>query len=216
MKHLPGALLIALLSAVNPVSADFMHFAFMFSGAAYDDPNDAAAGGIISFDGSLLANPGLSLWDPSGLYTNYGAHIPGLVTALTVTVTGSTGGNGDGTFTLADFDAVLFDTSLSSLNLNQELVGQPTASLTAVTWGTGDFIDSSDPLQSYTGDFQLFAKAGSAAPTGVSPFQIGTNAGNDDGLQLTSFAPAAAPEPMGLALFGLGLGVLSWVRRRQT
>jgi len=210
MKHLLNVLLIALLSA-TPAVAGPISFNFTFTGSAYDGNNSVATGSI-TFDGSLLANPGRNLWDPGNNYSDYGTATPGLVTALSVTVTGSSAGNG--TFTLADFNGVLFDTSSLALNLTQPLVGQPTSSPNSATWGTPDPVPSSNPAASYTGDFQLFAISSSAAPTGISPFQLGTDYGNGDGLQLASFTSSAAvPEPGSLALFGVGLAALVWTRK---
>jgi len=60
MKHLLNVLLIALLSA-TPAVAGPISFNFTFSGAAYGG-NSSVATGIITFDGSLLANPGRDLW----------------------------------------------------------------------------------------------------------------------------------------------------------
>ena len=216
MKNLHRLCFIALLAAVNPAWAGNLSFNFSFSGMDYDG-NNALATGSITFDDTKLANPGRNLWDPNNLYSSYGTATAGLVTGLSVTVTGSTGGLGDGTFSLADFDAVLFDTSSTALNLGQQLIGQATSSPNGKTWGQDD---PKDPLPSpaafYTGDFQLFAKAGSAAPYGLYPFQVGTNGGNDDGMQLVSFAPdtSSVPEPASFALVGLGLGLMGWVKRR--
>ena len=216
MKNLPSLCLITLLAAAQPAWAGNLSFNFSFSGMDYDG-NNALATGSITFDDTKLANPGRNLWDPNNLYSSYGTATAGLVTGLSVTVTGSTGGLGDGTFSLADFDAVLFDTSSTALNLGQQLIGQATSSPNGKTWGQDD---PKDPLPSpaafYTGDFQLFAKAGSAAPYGLYPFQVGTNGGNDDGMQLVSFAPdtSSVPEPASFALVGLGLGLMGWVKRR--
>lgn len=147
------------------------------------------------------------------------------VTALSVTVTGSTGG--DGTFTLADFASMIFDTGGGTLDFSRELVGQPT-SLGRV-WGPGS---------NGSGDFNLFgATCGGApatapagvpaaqAPVGVDPFLLAAENGTctaQEQMELTSFAPAAAAStavpalgPRGmLALFGLLLLAAALVRRR--
>ncbi len=215
MKNLHSLYLIILLAAAQPAWAEDIIFAFNFSGAAYSDaPNNAVAAGTITFDASKLANPGRNLWDPNDLYPGYGTRTAGLVTGLSVTVTGSTGGGGDGTFSLADFDAVLFDTSSTALNLGQQLIGQTTSSPNGKTWGQDDPKDPlSSPAAFYTGDFQLFGKTGSAAPYGIYPFQVSTDHGNNDGMQLVSFASANIPEPGILGL--MGIGALAWVGTSQ-
>ena len=214
MKNLHRLCLITLLAAVNPAWAGHLSYNFNFSGTAFTDaPNNAVAIGTITFDDTKLNNPGRNLWDPNNLYGGYGTPTAGLVTALSVTVTGSTGGNG--IFSLADFDAVLFDTSLIALDLRRQLIGQPTSSPNGKTWGQDDQINPiTNPPVSSTGDFLLFAKSSSAAPFGIYPFQVGTDHGNADGMQLVSFAPTGyVPEPGTFALFGWGLAAMGWARR---
>ena len=218
MKRLLCTTLLTLLVAITPAAASVMDFTFTFSGAAYDS-NSAVATGAITFDSAIFLNPGRNLYDPSGAYIAYGTHQPGLVTALTITVSGSTLGAGDGTFTLSDFDAVLFDTSLVGLNLSQQLVDQPLVNVgpdgETWNWGSDHQISTTGPSQSYTGDFQIFAKAGSIAPSGIYPYQLGTNAGGLDGMQLTSFAPVnTVPEPSTYLLLTIALGAVGYARRR--
>jgi len=209
--HRPLIAGLLTLLAAAPAAASPSTYNFSFSGSAYGAaPNGALAMGSITFEQSLLANPGRSVYDPgNSLQGAYGTPTLNLVTALSVLVTGST--NGNGTWGLSDFDAVVFDSSLRPLDLTRELVGQATASLIGKTGGQDDPNPFASFVQSYTGDFQLFAKAGSAAPTGIYPFQLGTNGGNDDPLQLISFAPAegvaevSAPGSWALMILGLGL-----------
>ncbi len=215
MKRILIAGFMAILLAAAPAAASLLTYDFTFAG------NGASATGSITFDMALLTNPGRNVFDTSvGLvYTTgehpYGTNSPGLVTALSVTVSGASVGNGP--FTLADFDGVLFDTSTAGLNLNpnQQLVGQSvvTGYGTGV-WGTPVNIDGSNPVQSWTGDFQLFSPAISPAPYGSNPFEITTAGG--EAMQLTSFeAVAAVPEPATWLLISLGLGGLTLLRRRK-
>ncbi len=190
MKQLYLAFLLLTLSAfTTPAAAALQEYQFIFSGPVYGG-NSAMAVGTITIDSDMIANPGRNLYDPNYYYTpTYGAHADGVITALSLTVTGATGGVGDGTFDLSYFDAVLFDTSLLALDLTTQITGQPTAGPTGKSWGEDDPIESSDPPQMYTGDFQLFAAAGSGAPYGIYPYQLGANEGNIDGMQLISFGP---------------------------
>ena len=222
MKNLIKALILSLLFSALPALAEPIVFNFTFSGAAYTPgTNSALAKGTITFDSTKLGNPNRNVWDVSSgfVYSSgtapYGTNIPGLVTALNVTVTGSVGGIGDGTFTLADYEAMVFDTTSDALNLGKELIGQPTSSPNSKAWGQDDPIGSSDPAASYTGDFQIFSLSSSLAPSGAYPFQLATNGG--DYMQLVSFAPAGSdiPEPTSFALFGLGLVAMAWARKGQ-
>ena len=221
MKLLLNALLISLL-AIAPAVADPLVFVFRFAGADYlDGVNPAVASGTITVDSTLLGNPNRNVWDVSSgsIYSgpgNYGTNIPGLVTALSVTVTGATNSADNGTFTLADYDAVLFDTSSRALNLGQQLMGQATFSPNGKTWGENDTSDGATPPAAYTGGFQLFAATGSQTPSQIDPFQMGTGGGNGDELQLVFFAPFSdIPESASFALVGLGLGLMGWRNKQR-
>ena len=198
-----------LLASALPATATLITYDFIFSGAAYDG-SGAEARGSITFESDYITNPGRNIFD---LTTLIGLTA---VPNLTVTVDGSSFGPVNGTFTRPNFSLVIFDTSLTGLDLARQLVGQTTASPNGMTWGQIDPIPDSNPPQSYTGDFQLFAVAGSSAPSGIYPFQLGTGNGTIDGLQLTSMTPRApAPEPATWLLISLGLGGLALLRRRR-
>ncbi len=207
MKRILLALLLLLATAL-PAAASLIAIDFTFLGSAFTDgPNSAEVNGTIHFDSLLLSNPGLNTFDlttPGGL-----AAVP----YLTLTVSNSTDGNG--TFNLGDFSSVIFDTSILGLNMAEgsQLVGQATSSPTSKTWGTPDILTESTPPRSYTGDFQLvFAATSPTAPTGISPFQLGTNGGNTDGVQLTSMY--VTPEPTTYLLLCLSLGVVGFARKK--
>ena len=195
-----AALLVMSAASIVAAHAEPITFNFTFSSAAVSNrpsgqfPNyhgfsaavvhgqaAATATGSITFERALLANPGandFTLPDPA-------------VLALTVTVSNASSGNG--TFTLSDFNEVIFDTNGGTLNFNQELVGQPTSE---DPWGT--------PSGGAGGDFNFFipqaARQQGAAlpPNGVFWFTLGADGGNADSMQLTSLAlagPAAAAVP---------------------
>ena len=207
MKRIFLALLLLIVTTI-PAAASIISINFTFLGSAYTDGvNSAVVTGTIGFDSTLLSNPGYNSFDlttPGGL-----AAVP----YLTVTVSNSTDGNG--TFTRSDFSQVIFDTSSVALNMAQwtELVGQTTGSPTNKKWGTPDLIPETTPPGSYSGDFQLVAAAGSpSAPTGISPFQLGTFGAANDGVQLTSMF--ITPEPTTYVLLSLSLGVVGLARKK--
>ncbi len=193
MKAVLGAAGLLFLGFGSPLKADtFQTFNFTYSGAALG--NTAVAVGQINLDETLLPNPGSSF------------NTPDFVQDLTITVSGA--GTGDGTFTKSDFSTFYWDTGGATLNLTQNLVGQPTA---GSPWGSFD---------GSGGDFNFFAVS-APAPYGSYYFTLTTNGGTGDPMQLTSFAPTltSTPEPgtsvllilAGSCLLGLG----TWRRLRR-
>jgi hypothetical protein len=210
MKRIILALLL-LITTTIPAAASIITMDFTFLGSAYSDPsNTTVISGTIWFDSLSLTNPGYHDFDlttPSGLTA---------VPFLTVTVSNATDGVANGVFTRNDFSNVIFDTSNIALNLSQwtQLVGQTTSSTTGGTWGTPELTaDALAPVTSATGDFQLIARATSpTAPTGISAFQLGTNGGSNQGVQLTSMF--ITPEPTTYLLLCLSLGVVGIARKK--
>ena len=156
------------------------------------DGNSATGTGTITFDPSTLTNPGFSAFSP---------------TAFSITIAND--GAGNGTFGLADFTIFFLDTGSLPLDFTKELVGQPTG------------IDPFGTPGGEGGDFNFFSSGADAnAPSGVDNFTIATSVG--DGLQLTSFVPEPAvnpvPEPATLsgaslaALMGMGY---AWRRKAK-
>lgn len=178
--------LVAFLGAAPSAQADYI-FNCTWSGVS--NGNSASATGTIAFKTGLPANP-----DSSPTTYAMGSDI----TALSVTVTGASAGNG--TFTMGDFTYAYWNTMGSTLDFGRELVGQSIGP--GVTWGTAH--DGS------AGDFNLFAAA-APAPNGTTYFQLTSNASDGDAMYLTSMI--AVPEPTTTLLFALGIGAMV-VRRR--
>jgi len=121
----------------------------------------------------LLANPGnnnFSLPNPA-------------VLDLHVVVSGAASGNG--TFGLADFSSVRFQTNGGTLDLTRQLVGQPTSQN---PFGTTDGCPLTGPLGGTGGDFNLFNSTASA-PNGEWFFTLLANHGTADCMVLKSLAP---------------------------
>ena len=117
---------------------------------------------------------------------------PPFITALSLTISGASSGNG--TFTLPDFANYFLRIGPGTVDFSQDLVGQP------------NFID-----------FNVFNVFGNSAPYGSQVQTITTDQGFGDPLTLTSFRPAATPEPGSLALLATsvltGAGFLACRRR---
>jgi hypothetical protein len=135
-------------------------FNFTFAG------NGATATGFITFESTLLNNPG-----------NNDFELPNpAVLALHVTVSGASAGNGN--FNIGSFNEVFFNTNGGTLDFSHALVGQPTS---GSPWGTPD---------SDGGDFNLFSAA-PPGPRGVDFFTLGANGGDAQAMTLTTMALAA-------------------------
>jgi hypothetical protein len=180
-----GATAMAAAGAASATTFDIT-----WSGDAFG--NSATATGLITVDSTL---PGLgftSVFLPSAD-----------VTALSITITGASSGNG--TFGYSDFNEIYF-WSPTPLDLTQELIGQP------VSGGTDFFGDSDNGLG---GDFNIFGNGG-AAPLGTFYFQLTTDDGFGDTMLVTSMLPVSTvPEPAAWTMMLVGLGALGGALRRR-
>ncbi len=166
----------------------------------FDDPaSTAQAVGSITFESTLLQNPGAN---------NFTLPNPAVL-ALNVTVSGSASGNG--TFSITDFTGVVFDTFGGTLNFGNQLVGQPTS---GGSWGTPD---------GNSGDFNLFSTGPARGPSNYGQPQTAPNGANtppDGVFFFTLGANGGAGEPMvlvgmnaagGLAPTTLPIGRSAWI-----
>lgn len=184
--------LVVWLGSASSAFASWVTFDIVWTGVG--SLSGASVTGFITFDDASV--PELRPPDDGEI------SLPSLtrVSDLAVTITGASSGNG--TFSLSDFDRILF-WSAQPLDLTKELIGQG-------CFGTSD-----------CGDFNLFA-ATEGAPDGVFNFILCPDGVSCEGqgeayLQVTSMTPGEAriPEPTTLALFGLGLAGLGAMRRRR-
>lgn len=116
-----------------------------------------------------------------------GSFLTNYIDSLSITVTGADFGNG--TFTLSDFGAASWDTGGNTVDFSSNLIGQ-------------------------IADLNFTAVAPSTTPTAVGLLQMQISDGQV--VKLVSVLPAeAAPEPVSLAVLGVGLLGLSVLRRRR-
>ncbi|HLO85054.1 MAG TPA: PEP-CTERM sorting domain-containing protein [Nostocaceae cyanobacterium] len=192
-----GATVASTIMSINPAQAAV--FDLKWSGESFG--NGASATGFIEFDPS----------DPSFVSATIppSSDITSSVKDFSITITGARSGNG--TFTLSDFQRIIFRyPPNSSLDFTQELVGQP-ANPPALPFGTA--------YNGQAGDFNIFRNFASSpnAPTGAFFFQIITSGSTGDRLKLTSFKPqTTVPEPASLiGILGLGTFGLTSLRKRK-
>jgi len=184
-----GAILLA--ATATAALASPIKFNFTFAGGG------ATAKGFVVFESTLLSNPGSN----SFILPNPA------VLDVQVTVSGAAAGNG--TFGIASFGEVFFDTHGATLNLGKELVGQPTP---GSPWGTPD---------SHGGDCCFGASA--PAPNNIYYFTLGANGGRSgESMVLQTMAPVVLSVPalddwsrLALALMVGGAGVVL-IRRRHS
>jgi hypothetical protein len=187
MKILHKCALLCALLATSLAHAAPRTFNFMFDGASFG--NGATALGFITFEDALLNNT----FDLNRQFVNYTYAIGGPeVLSLSVTVSGASAGNG--IFGMADFDYVEWQTN-GTLNLSQQLVGQPTRDQ---PWGTPD--------AGLGGDFNLHTIS-ALSPSGAGAFELMTAGG--ESMLLVAMAPVSAvPEPAAWATLICGIGLL--------
>jgi hypothetical protein len=209
--------LICCLSASPARAAALQTYDVEWSGAPLG--NSARASGLITLNLAVLPNPGGC--------TGPCMSIRPFIQSLTITVTGADAGNG--TFGIPDFAMLSWSTGGATLDLTQQLVGQPT---TIDPWGT----PCAAAQQPMCADFNLysrffitgsgnpFAPTAAATPTLIAPFILDTDGGAPPGdrMFLMSFAPVNDPASVPVPIVGAGLpglisvgGLLGWWLGRQ-
>lgn len=187
MLHFFKTTLLAIslfFGSLAPALAADQTFNLTWSGASFS--NGASATGYFTVDTASLNNPGVTFFSGASA-----------LSALSITVTGSSGGNG--TFGLSDFGTFFINTAGGTLDMNREWFGQATP---GGSWG-------SDAV----GDLNMFSSGASVnAPSGASIFTLVTAGG--DSIRLTSVTPV--PEPETYAMLLLGLGVVGAISRRRS
>ncbi len=193
MKMWKYLLMISVLALAVSAYADvFQTYDLAWSGVSFG--NNATATGQITLDLSTLPNPS------GGTYDMYND-----IVSMTLTISGATSGNG--TWSKSDLAPIsnlgtytYWDTGGAMLDMNQQLVGQPT---TGSPWGTPDGL---------SGDFNFFFTNG--GPIGTFYFTLTADGGNGDSMLLTSVAPEV-PEPGTFVLAGSGIMLFAGSLRRR-
>jgi hypothetical protein len=184
---------ILFLGVISTVSAAPFTLDFTYSGEFYG--NGASATGFLTVtDVTVIPNPSPGFVE---------AILPNPdISALSMTITDASSGNG--TFSLADFKSLFWDTGGVKLDFSKELVGQPTL---IDPWGS--------PF-GHGGDFTLMGQPGTTAPYGANYFTLVTGSGEGDWILLTSMRArgASVAEPATMLLLGSGLLGL-WAFRKK-
>jgi hypothetical protein len=160
-------------------------FSLSYSGASFG--NSATGTGTITFDPTLINNPGFTILSP---------------TAFSITISGATSAADDGTFGLADFSEIFLDTGGATLDFSKQLFGQSPFD------SNGDFnvfSNGSNPLAPTGVDpFTIGTADGEGDRLLLTSFAPAAGGGG-----------SSAPLPSGLTLGLLCLGTLVFAVRRN-
>jgi hypothetical protein len=194
--------ILAGLAMLIPASASFMAtpasastletFDITWSGASFG--NTAVASGVMTLDTSVLPTSN---------------NIIGDITALQVSVSGASSGNG--TFPLSAFGLVVFDARSSVLDLSKELIGQTLSD--GCSYGTSTGACG----VGFGGDFSLAGNGSDPrAPASMSYFELSTYNGTGDSMLVTSISPVPEPSTWAMMILGFSsLGFMAYRRRNS-
>lgn len=184
----------------NPIWAVAGSASYFLVWSGTSQGNSASAHALLTIDDALFPTS-----SPLTLLT------PGIeITDFQIEVSGAD--SDDGFFQLSDYSAFTWSTTATdhtpvSLDLSQELVGQPTL---GGPWG------STQDYESSTGDFNLIANNDYAPTLAGTSFTLATR--NGYRMQLVSFVSSVPePEQWGMMLLGIPFttGVINRTRRKQ-
>jgi len=189
-QRLLAAAAMVMTGALVAVPADAATFLFNFSGASFG--NTATASGQFDIADSALTAVGANVNPSYGLISN-----------LTMTVSGA--GAGNGVFTTGNF-VTMFFRAPGTLDFSRQLVGQQL---------TGGTVFGQAGQAGLAGDFTFFSLA-PHTPTAFTTFTLGADRGLGAKMALTSLvATTAVPEPAAWAMLIVGLGVVGFALRRH-
>jgi hypothetical protein len=177
-----------LLSGASIANAALITFDLTYTGI----DNGATGTGQITFDDTVLPNPGFLVNVDSGTLG---------VAAFAITIAGASSGNG--TFGLAQVTNWIWDVS-APLDLGAELVGQ--AGFGDFNWCVDLFDGCTAPAPGGIGPFSIQTNAETGDLLQLASMKPATA------------TPTPVPEPGSLALFAVGLGLagLRLMRRRRS
>jgi hypothetical protein len=167
----------------------YQTYKLAWSGSGFG--NGASATGSMTLDLTTLINPTV----PGGLEGTSYYDIVGDMTALNITVSGASSGNG--VYTLSGLCACSFFGSYTYWNTNGVTINM-----------SGDVLSQ---LEAAGGDFNLFFSA--PGPQGSGPLTLTTNALSGDPMAMTEFGPGV-PEPGVWAMLGIGVFGVGFALRR--
>lgn len=194
----------ALWGMVAPDSASAFTMFFEYSS---NGVGNASASGYITFADPLPNSPSnhsIIFDKSSGTF--------GSILGMSITVKGSTGGVGDGTFTLANYSKFVWDSGGGTVPL-QSAPGNMIGQFVEYSFNGSDYAYTFGDLDGTGGNFGLYKDptTGGLAPTYHDYFMLTTAAGDE--MFLTTLT--TTPEPGTILLLCVGLVGFALFRQRQ-